>query len=167
MVRHSPGSSTAPTAPSTDIAQTQMERAASAASEGASPAPAASGGTAGEPLARLTMIRSAEGAAAQEGERGNPFAGDVVPFASPAPLRHAPPDYPSVAVSMRQTGSVRLLVKVESDGRVTEVRVTGHATPVLDQAAVNAAYGWSYKPAQQNGQPVATWVEETVEFRLR
>ena len=174
-VGHLPGSSTAPTAPSTDIAQTQMERAASAASEAASPAPAAPGEAAGEHPVQLTTIRTAEGAeaheampnAAQGSERGNPFATDVVPFASPTPLRHAPPDYPSVAVSMRQTGSVRLLVKVASDGRVTEVRVTGHATPVLDQAAVGAAYGWSYRPAQQNGQPVATWVEETVEFKLR
>ncbi len=152
-----------------------MERAASAASEAASPAPAAPGEAAGEHPVQLTTIRTAEGAeaheavpnAAQGSERGNPFATDVVPFASPTPLRHAPPDYPSVAVSMRQTGSVRLLVKVASDGRVTEVRVTGHATPVLDQAAVGAAYGWSYRPAQQNGQPVATWVEETVEFKLR
>ena len=177
-VGHSPATSTAqaaPAAPATDIAQTQMERAASAASEAASPAPAASGEATGEQLARLTTIRTAEGAeprepvppAPQGSERANPFATDVVPFASPIPLRHAPPDYPSMAVSMRQTGSVRLLVKVESDGRVTEVRVTGHATPVLDQAAVRAAYGWSYRPAQQNGQPVGTWVEETVEFKLR
>lgn len=68
---------------------------------------------------------------------------------------------------MRTTGSVGLLVKVEADGHVSEVKVVRPAAPALNAAAVAAAQRWTYKPAHRGEDPVATWIEETVVFRLK
>jgi TonB family protein len=97
----------------------------------------------------------------------DPFAVDTVPFASPVPIHHPSPPYPPAALSLNQSGTVVLLLKVGADGRVSEVRVTRPAATLLNQAAVRAAYQWTFRPAEQNGRPVTTWVEETVEFKRR
>jgi len=68
---------------------------------------------------------------------------------------------------MRTTGSVGLLVKVEADGTVSDVKVVRPAAPVLNAAAVAAARRWTYKPAHRGTESVATWIEENVVFRLR
>jgi protein TonB len=72
-----------------------------------------------------------------------------------------------IAMTLKLTGAVKLLVKVEVDGRVGDVKVTRSANPSLDEAARSAAYSWTYKPAKRGAFPVATWVEETVEFKLK
>ena len=88
-------------------------------------------------------------------------------LAAPRPLNRFAPDYPPLALAMRQSGTVRLLVKVGPDGQVQAVRVSRSAGTVLDQAAVGAAYAWTYTPPLQAGQPVHVWVEEIVDFRLK
>src|SRR5262249_48614209 len=82
-------------------------------------------------------------------------------------LLHLAPAYPQLAVSLRQSGTVGLLVKVGATGEVQAVRVTRSAGSLLDQAAVAAAYGWTYQPARQAGTPTSSWVEEIVDFKLR
>ena len=92
---------------------------------------------------------------------------EVEPLASPVPLSRPAPVYPPSALAMRSTGTVGLLVKVETDGRVTDVKVVRAASPTLNAAAVAAARRWTYKPAHRGIQSVATWIEETVVFRLK
>jgi len=91
----------------------------------------------------------------------------VLPLASPVPLSRPAPLYPPAALEMKTTGRVGLLVKVEPDGRVSDVKVVSPAAPALNAAALSAARRWTYKPAHRGMDPVATWIEETVVFRLK
>lgn len=98
---------------------------------------------------------------------GIPEVDAVQSLASPVPLSRPAPTYPASALAMRTTGAVGLLVKVEADGSVSEVKVVRPAAPALNAAAVAAAQRWTYKPAHRGMDTVATWIEETVVFRLK
>ncbi|MGH6871156.1 MAG: energy transducer TonB [Rhizomicrobium sp.] len=77
--------------------------------------------------------------------------------------------YPSLAVRLNHEGTTTLGFTVNTDGSISDVHVvnsSGHEE--LDQAAVQcASSSWSnYKPALQNGQPVAVPWKATVQWRL-
>jgi TonB family protein len=63
------------------------------------------------------------------------------------------PPYPAIARSARASGTVIVQVTVDEEGRVISARaVSGH--PLLQAAAVQAAYGARFSPTQLSGQPV-------------
>jgi protein TonB len=93
--------------------------------------------------------------------------GAVVPPGADAGQRNAPPDYPPESRRRGEEGVVRLALRVAADGRVESAEVSassGH--PRLDQAAVEAARRWRFRPAMQAGQPVAATLPTAVHFRL-
>ena len=68
---------------------------------------------------------------------------------------------------MGEQGRVMVTVSLSASGSpqsVTVLTSSGHA--VLDEAAVNAIRNWRFRPAERNGQPVASTVEVPVSFRL-
>ena len=76
--------------------------------------------------------------------------------------------YPPVAQRLNQEGTILLKLTVGADGEVSNVQVansSGHDS--LDSAAQRCAQGWHYKPAMQNGQPIATTIEANVSFKMR
>lgn len=82
--------------------------------------------------------------------------------------RNDPPRYPWVARANGWEGTVRVRVRVGSDGRVVQWVVhqsSGHA--ILDQAALKAIQGWTFQPAQRDGKAESSWVEIPVSFRLQ
>jgi TonB family protein len=63
------------------------------------------------------------------------------------------PTYPSIARAARASGTVVVQVTLDESGKVISARaVNGH--PLLQQAAVQAAYGARFSPTQLSGQPV-------------
>lgn len=63
------------------------------------------------------------------------------------------PTYPAIARAARASGAVNVQVTIDESGRVISARaVSGH--PLLQQAAVQAAYGARFSPTQISGQPV-------------
>lgn len=77
--------------------------------------------------------------------------------------------YPALAIRLNHEGTTTLGFTVQTDGSISDVHVvnsSGHDE--LDEAAVQCATSsWSnYKPAQQNGQPVAVPWKATVLWRL-
>ena len=56
------------------------------------------------------------------------------------------PDYPELAKRNNIQGTVRLQILVSHDGTVKETKVLG-GSPVLAQAAIEAAKKWKYEPA--------------------
>ncbi|MUV14773.1 TonB family protein [Lysobacter sp. HX-5-24] len=87
--------------------------------------------------------------------------------ASPSPISRPPPRYPSRALRMRETGTVRVLVAVGADGVPTDVSVESSSqSRDLDRAALEAVRKWRFRPAQRGGQPVAGSVVVPIEFRL-
>jgi protein TonB len=77
--------------------------------------------------------------------------------------------YPPIAVRLNQTGVTRVRITVAADGNVTDASVVGSSGhDSLDQATVKCVLaGWHYKPAMQNGQPIAAQTEATVEWKLQ
>ena len=63
------------------------------------------------------------------------------------------PAYPAVARAARASGTVTVQVTIDESGKVVSARaVSGH--PLLQQSAVQAAYGARFSPTQLSGQPV-------------
>jgi periplasmic protein TonB len=75
--------------------------------------------------------------------------------------------YPPEAIRLNHEGTTTLAFTVGTDGSVSNVTVansSGHDE--LDQAAVNCAAGWTYRPAVMNGQPVAVPWKTSVKWNL-
>lgn len=78
------------------------------------------------------------------------------------------PEYPSMSRRLREEGLVGLLVLVEADGSISDVRIelsSGHDR--LDQAAVTAAKSRSrFKPGTLDGKPARMWYRYRYTFKL-
>lgn len=77
-------------------------------------------------------------------------------------------EYPPLAVRLSQQGTTIVRFMVNTDGSVTNVQVarsSGHE--ILDEAAVRCAFAWRYRPALDNGHPVAAPWTTNVQWTLR
>ena len=63
------------------------------------------------------------------------------------------PPYPPIARAARASGTVTVQVTIDESGKVISARAVG-GHPLLQQAAVQAAYGARFSPTQLSGQPV-------------
>lgn len=79
------------------------------------------------------------------------------------------PEYPLASIRLQEQGIVVLELSVGADGRVLEARVQqSSGSARLDAAAVREALRhWRLLPATEDGQPVAGWFRERVNFRLQ
>ncbi len=84
----------------------------------------------------------------------------------PRLLRKIPPLYPEIAKQARVEGIVVLGVRIDSKGRVTEVKVL-KSIPLLDQAAVDAVRQWVYEPYLSKGKPIPVVFSVSVIFNPR
>jgi protein TonB len=81
-------------------------------------------------------------------------------------IRRVEPVYPELAKRARVQGKVVLVVTVDEEGNVTDIKVTsGH--PLLDEAAKSAVSQWKYSPTLLNGEPVPVIATVTVIFNLK
>lgn len=76
------------------------------------------------------------------------------------------PVYPEIARDAGLEGTVLVRALVNVDGAVREVRLL-QSLLGFDEAALAAASTAVFRPAQQQGKPVAVWVVIPIEFRLR
>ncbi len=76
--------------------------------------------------------------------------------------------YPALAVRLGHEGATQLVFTVNTDGTISDMRVAqSSGYPELDQASVEGAKCWTYKPATQDGHPVAVTWHATVNWRLK
>ena len=77
----------------------------------------------------------------------------------PRALRTITPDYPEDADRQRVSGTVRLQLKIEADGRVSDVEIV-HADPpeLFNESAIRAFRDARFAPAQRSGRPVRAQV---------
>jgi TonB family protein len=92
-----------------------------------------------------------------------PIGGDVK---SARLLSSAPPTYPMLAKSQRIQGAVLVDALVDTNGRISAMKVVSGPT-LLHQAAMDALRQWKYQPATLDGKPVAMHLTVTVQFRLQ
>ena len=77
-----------------------------------------------------------------------------------------PPVYPPDARAARVQGSVVMAAIIAKDGSVQSLRVVSSASPMLEQAALDAVKQWKYRPYLLNGNPVEVDTQITVNFML-
>jgi len=91
-----------------------------------------------------------------------PVGGDV---REPRRIRGTVPVYPELARRAHIEGKVVLECVIDTDGRVTDMRVLS-GPPLLTNAAVDAVRNWVYTPTTLNRQPIRVILNVTVNFSL-
>jgi TonB family protein len=77
------------------------------------------------------------------------------------------PQYPRALADRKIGGAVTLWVLVNQAGGVEDVRVLrSSGQPDLDRSAMEALSRAAYKPALREGQPVPTWTQQQIVFKL-
>lgn len=73
----------------------------------------------------------------------------------PRALGKIVPDYPADADRRRLSGKVQLQLKLEDDGRISDIDVVSAMPPgIFEDSAIRAFRDARFAPAQKNGQPV-------------
>ncbi|MCP4685411.1 MAG: energy transducer TonB [bacterium] len=82
-------------------------------------------------------------------------------------IQHVQPEYPRLAEQAGLEGLVWIKALVSADGNVREAVVyKSSGTQSLDEAALKVAKDNKFRPAIQNGRPVAMWVTYKVDFQV-
>ena len=76
------------------------------------------------------------------------------------------PQYPQMAKIARVQGPVVLAAVIGKDGAIQNLHVISTASPLLNQAALEAVKQWRYRPYILNGEPVEVDTTITVNFTL-
>jgi protein TonB len=109
-----------------------------------------------------------EGGYGGTGRGERPIRGAFVVVEEEPELIHSvQPEYPRFAKLAGDEGKVIIQALVSENGDVLDAVVfvsSGHA--LLDEAALAVAGKYKYRPAIQNGHPIALWVTYKVEFKL-
>jgi protein TonB len=76
--------------------------------------------------------------------------------------------YPAMAIRLSHQGSTMVTVHIAADGSVAAADVSGSSGyDELDQAAVTCIQnGWHFKPAEENGSPVASTKQYRIVWKL-
>ena len=85
----------------------------------------------------------------------------------PLLVKMTPPVYPRYARRMGREGRVVLSVLIDESGRLVEARVIEEAGHGFDEAAMEAVRLSIFKPAVEDGIPVACRARLAVRFQLR
>jgi TonB family protein len=87
----------------------------------------------------------------------------------PVPIVPVQPVYPEIAGLTEKSGDVWIRALIDKTGHVRDARILKPSgTKVgFEEAALAAALKAVYRPAIQNGQPVAVWISYKVEFRFQ
>lgn len=84
---------------------------------------------------------------------------------APRLIRQPQPTYPPLAKQARIQGDVVIDSVIDTQGRVTQMRVVS-GSPLLVEAAMQALAQWRYQPTLLNGEPVAVEMLVTMHFQL-
>jgi TonB family protein len=79
------------------------------------------------------------------------------------------PAYPPMAQRAGMEAVVWINVLIDKDGKVRDVRIvkSSDSNAGFEEAAIEAAYKTTWKPAISNGQPVAVWTTYRIIFELK
>ena len=88
------------------------------------------------------------------------------PDVEPRPLRKPLPSYTAEAIRQNVTGSVKLRVVIDVQGKVRVLEVL-RSIPELDDAAIRTVESsWRFEPAMKNGRPIPCLSDLIVRFNL-
>jgi TonB family protein len=84
----------------------------------------------------------------------------------PEKIHHVDAEYTWAAREARIQGVIILELEIDAEGRVRDPVVVKPLGYGLDEAAIEAVSQWRYKSAMEDGRPVATRYNATINFRL-
>lgn len=88
----------------------------------------------------------------------------AIPIIKGEAIRQAQPEYPAIARTARQEGTVPVEISINENGDVTSARaIAGPA--LLRGPAESAARRWKFKPSTRDGKPLPTVT--TINFRFK
>jgi periplasmic protein TonB len=82
----------------------------------------------------------------------------------PVPVRTVAPDYPDELRREGVSGLVMVKVSIDESGNVTETLVEKSSNAAFEKPAIAALKKWKFKPAKQDGAPVAIKVSIPIKF---
>lgn len=87
----------------------------------------------------------------------------------PRPILQVMPEYPEELRNKKLSGSVKLLVRIGSDGSVLDVVVADNSTgsELFEKMAINAASRSSFAPAKSQNKNIEMWTTCIYSFRPR
>lgn len=90
-----------------------------------------------------------------------------LPSIDAAGIHNQAPVYPKLSRKRKEQGTVLLLLLVNHDGQVADIKIR-HSSGFdrLDQAAVQAVKKWQFTPAKQDGKAIDYWYEMPINFSL-
>jgi protein TonB len=106
---------------------------------------------------------------------------EAKPYTAPVPAKYVPStrlttlprklseprvDYPEEAKREGIEGDVKLLLRIDENGKVVGVKVLSGPGHGLEQAAAKAAWSWRFEPGLADGKPVVTEIPLTYSFYL-
>jgi TonB family protein len=80
-------------------------------------------------------------------------------------IKRVNPKYPSMAIAMRQEGTVLLDATIDREGKISALHVV-KGDQILARAATDAVRQWRYKPYLLDGEPVEIQTQITINFKL-
>ncbi len=83
------------------------------------------------------------------------------------PVRTVSPDYPDNLRRAGVSGVVVLLVDIDDQGNVVSVAVDRASHTDLEKPAMTALKKWRFKPARQDGNPVASKLTIPIKFNIQ
>jgi len=92
--------------------------------------------------------------------------GFVASSTNPKIVTWAKPEYPEMARRAQIEGTVIVKVLVGPDGAVKQAVVLQSVNPLLNNAAIDAAYRCKFVPGKQRNIPVKAWMALPFNFRL-
>jgi|GEM_PF-3241033 len=97
-----------------------------------------------------------------------PDQGTFIPYTKTPVLITAPaPEYPEEAKKKKIEGKVFIKVYISREGQVLKAVPIKSPSEVLIDAAVKAAKQATFKPAENNGEPVGVWYALSYDFKLK
>lgn len=85
---------------------------------------------------------------------------------NPQVFEGSPPAYPEDLKKQGIMGEAKILTQIDAQGAVTEASVKSTTHEAFGTAALAAVKAWRFKPATEDGRPVASIVTIPLQFKL-
>jgi TonB family protein len=86
---------------------------------------------------------------------------------APEAVKQIMPKYPESALRDGTEGTVYVKLWVSKRGTVKQALIVKSEAEVFNQAAIDAAMKWKFKPALQKNRPVDVWIMMPFKFKLK
>ncbi len=94
-------------------------------------------------------------------------AGEPGEITPPYPITNPMPQYPPAAQRAGIEGSVTVQIVVDEFGKVSDAKIfRSSRNRDLDRAALQGVRTWRYRPAEQDGKPVKSVLNATIDFHF-